>query len=77
MEDIEKQIIAVLNKIRPFIQRDGGDIDFHHYEDGVVYVKMSGACIDCALQDTTIGDGVEIILQEEVPGVVKVEIVKE
>jgi len=38
---------------------------------------MSGACIDCALQDTTIGDGVEIILQEEVPGVVKVEIVKE
>ena len=50
---------------------------FHHYEDGVVYVKMSGACIDCALQDTTIGDGVEIILQEEVPGVVKVEIVKE
>jgi Fe-S cluster biogenesis protein NfuA len=75
MLDLENQIKGVIDKIRPFIQRDGGDIAFDHYADGVVYVKMRGACVGCSAVDSTIGDGVEIILQEEIPEVVRVEVV--
>lgn len=72
MNDIEKQIITVLEKIRPFLIRDGGDIEFVKYVDGEVFVKMVGACAGCSLIDTTLQDGVANLLIEEVPGVVKV-----
>lgn len=71
-EEIEKQIITVLEKIRPFLIRDGGDIEFVKYQDGEVFVKMIGACAGCELIDSTLQDGVATLLQEEVPGVVKV-----
>lgn len=72
MTDIEKQIVTVLEKIRPFLIRDGGDIEFVRYENGEVFVKMVGACAGCSLIDTTLQDGVANLLMEEVPGVVKV-----
>ena len=72
MNDIEKQIITVLEKIRPCLIRDGGDIEFVKYVDGEVFVKMVGACAGCSLIDTTLQDGVANLLIEEVPGVVKV-----
>lgn len=72
MNDIDSQIIAVIEKIKPFLQRDGGDIHYHHYANGIVYITLSGACQDCALIDNDISEGIEIIMQEEVPGVVKV-----
>lgn len=75
MTTIEDQIRATIEKIRPFIQRDGGDIEYVDFKDGVVYLRMGGACSSCSLVDTTINDGVEIILIEEVPGVIRVEIV--
>ena len=71
-EFIEKQIVMVLEKIRPFLNRDGGDIEFVDFKDGVVYVKMLGACEGCALIDETLQQGVANILMEEVDGVVKV-----
>ena len=71
-EEIKQQIITVLEKIRPFLQRDGGDIEFVDYNDGEVFVKMVGACAGCELIDNTLQDGVATLLQEEVPGVVKV-----
>jgi len=74
---MEKQIIEVLEKIRPFLQKDGGDIEFVSFKDGIVYVKMSGACADCIYIDDTIKDGVEAMLLDEVPGVISVEVVKE
>ncbi len=77
MHEIDNQIIAVLEKIRPFIQRDGGDVLFHHYEDGIVYLTMQGACVDCALQDNTINDGIGIILTEEVPSVIGVQVISQ
>ena len=70
--EIEKQIITVLEKIRPFLNRDGGDIEFVRYQDGEVFVKMIGACAGCDMIDSTLQDGVATLLQEEVPGVVKV-----
>ncbi len=76
MEEKIKEINKVLNKIRPYIQRDGGDIVFVSYEDGIVCVKMLGACSDCRMQDDTIKDGVEAILSEEVEGVKQVVVIE-
>ena len=72
---IEEQIKYTLDKIRPFLQRDGGDVLFDHFEDGIVYVRMLGACVGCAMLDETISEGIELILTEEVPGVVKVQVI--
>ncbi len=71
-DNVEMQIIQVLDKIRPFIQRDGGDCRLVKYEEGVVYIKFYGACVGCAIIDTTLYDGIESILKEEIPEVVKV-----
>lgn len=70
---IEKKARAVIDKLRPYINRDGGDIKFVKYEEGIVYVQMLGACIGCAAIDTTLTYGVETILLEEVPGIIGVE----
>ena len=74
MDDSEKLIIATLDKIRHFLQKDGGDVSFVKFEDGIVYVKMIGACQDCIYANSDIKDLVEVILQEEVPGVIEVRL---
>lgn len=73
MNDIEKQVIEILDKIRPYIQRDGGDVEYVKFEEGIVYVKLLGACVGCSAADSTINDVIEQILVEEVPGVIAVE----
>ena len=77
MNSIEEQIKATLDKIRPFIQRDGGDVEFLTYEDGIVYIKMLGACANSVAQDETVSSGIELILVDEVPGVLHVKVVSE
>jgi len=72
MEETERLIVATLDKIRPFLQRDGGDIEFLSFKDGIVYVKMHGACEGCSMIDTTLKETIEVILTEEVPGVIEV-----
>ncbi len=71
-EEMDRQIEAVLDKIRPFMQREGGDITYIGEKDGTVYVEMNGACAGCLYADADISAGVEIILMEEVPGVMRV-----
>lgn len=75
MEEKNEEIKKVINKIRPYIQRDGGDIEFVSFIDGIVNVRMLGACNDCLMLDDTIKDGVEAILLEEVEGVQEVKVV--
>lgn len=70
---IEKQVIEILHKIRPYLQRDGGDVKYVKFEDGIVYVEMMGACVGCGALDSTLKDGIEAILLEEVPGIIGVE----
>ena len=77
MEDTVKLIKETLDKVRPFINRDGGDIEYVDFIDGIVYVNMKGACADCIMIDSTLSDGIEIILQEEVPGVIGVRLSSE
>lgn len=67
-------IVQTLDKIRPFINRDGGDVEFVDFIDGIVYVKMLGACEGCSLIDSTLSEGIEIILMDEVPGVLGVKL---
>ena len=69
---IEEQIIAVLNVIRPYLNNDGGDIEFVRYDEGVVYVRMLGACAGCMSLDQTLNEGVREILVENIPGVIEV-----
>ena len=73
MENIEEQIKNVIHKLRPYLHRDGGDIEYVDFKDGIVYVRMLGACAGCTMIDDTLKDGVEQILMEEVPGVLEVQ----
>ena len=73
MENMEEQIKNVIHKLRPYLQRDGGDIELVDFKDGIVYVRMLGACAGCTMIDETLKDGVEQILMEEVPGVLEVQ----
>ena len=72
-EETIRLIEATLDKIRPFLQRDGGDVEYVGFRDGIVYVTMVGACQGCSLAQDDISAGVEIILMEEVPGVIAVK----
>lgn len=68
----EEKIKEIINKLRPYLIGDGGDIEFVKYEDGIVYIKMLGACAGCALIDYTLKDGVEMAIKEEVTEVKEV-----
>lgn len=71
-EDIIPEIQNVLNKVRPYLNGEGGDIEFVDFIDGVVYVRMMGACDGCSSLDYTLKDGIESLLVEYVPEVVEV-----
>ena len=73
---MEEQIIEVLEKIRPYLQNDGGDLEFVRYdsESAIVYIRMIGACIDCIGIDDTLKMGIEVLVMDEVPGVNGVEL---
>ena len=65
---MKEQIIGVLEQIRPFLQRDGGDVEFVDYpEDKVVLVRLQGHCAGCPHAQATIKGGIEAILREQVP----------
>ena len=72
MKEQEEKILDIINKLRPFLLNDGGDIQFVKYENNIVYVKMSGACSNCTMLDLTLKDGIEAAIQEEVPEVIEV-----
>ncbi len=63
----------VLDKLRPFLLRDGGDCQLVDVEDGIVKLRLLGACGSCPSSTITLKAGIERALLEEVPGVVEVE----
>ncbi|MBF0273787.1 MAG: NifU family protein [Nitrospinae bacterium] len=70
---MEEEIKAALEKVRPGLQMDGGDVDFVGVdENGVVQVKLRGACGSCPSAMMTLKFGIETRLKEEVPGVTEV-----
>lgn len=71
--DTVKRIKEVIEKTRFILQQDGGDIEFVDFKDGIVYVKMQGACVGCSSINVTLYDGIESILIAEVPDVIGIE----
>ncbi|MCX7857181.1 MAG: NifU family protein [Deltaproteobacteria bacterium] len=69
---MKEKVEAAINKIRPFLQRDGGDIEFVDYAEGVVKVRLKGACGTCPMSLMTLKMGVEKAIKEEVPEVKEV-----
>lgn len=69
MDSREKQIIDLIEKIRPYIQRDGGDVEFIALKDDYVYVQMHGACMGCGSLNDTLEFGIGEIIKEEVEGI--------
>ena len=68
----KEQLQKALENIRPALQMDGGDVELVNYEDGVVYVKLLGACGGCPMSTMTLKLFIEERLKEEVPGVTEV-----
>ena len=68
----EQEVIAVLDKIRPYIQRDGGDVEFVSLIDGIVTVRMLGACVNCLALEDTFSLGIKALILEEVTDIVDV-----
>jgi Fe-S cluster biogenesis protein NfuA len=70
----KEKIVEVLDRIRPLLQRDGGDVELIDVqEDGVVKVKLVGACAGCAMSTMTLKNAIEDTLKKEIPEVKSVE----
>ena len=73
-EELTAQVTAVLEEVRPHLQNDGGDVELVDVSpDGVVKVKLTGACGGCPMAQLTLKRGIEARLKEKVPGVTSVE----
>ena len=75
-KDVETKIIEIIDRIRPYLENDGGNLEYIKFEEGIVYVKLLGACAGCSMIDITLKDGIEAMLMDEIPevlGVTRVE----
>ena len=72
IHDLENKIIEIIDELKPFLISDGGTLEFIKYEDGIVYVKLGGACENCAFLDITLKDGIEEMIINEIPEVKEV-----
>lgn len=71
---MEEQVKEVLGKLRPFLLRDGGDVELVDVDDdGVVLLRLMGACGNCPSSTITLKAGIERALMAEVPGVTEIE----
>ena len=77
MKNIEQKIIETIDKVRPFLISDGGNIEYIKFENGIVYVKLLGHCKKCAIMDVTLKEGIEMALINEVPEVIEVRNVED
>ena len=73
LDPISEEIKEILDsRVRPAVARDGGDIIFDRFEDGVVYVQLRGACSGCPSSTATLKSGIESMLRHYVPEVAEV-----
>ena len=73
MSEIRKKVESALETIRPALQADGGDIELISVEDGIVTVRLLGACGGCPMAQMTLTQGVEARVRELVPEIEKIE----
>ena len=70
--DTIEKIKDLLERMRPFLIDDGGDLEFIDYKDNKVYVRLTGACKDCTMIDYTLKEGIEEMIKTEIPEVEEV-----
>ena len=69
---MKEQVEAALNKIRPALQADGGDVELVEVDEGVVKVRLTGACGGCPMASMTLQQGITKVLKEQIPEVKEV-----
>jgi len=69
---MKEKVEAVLEQVRPALQADGGDVELVSVDDGVVSLKLKGACDGCPMAAMTLKMGIERVLKGQVPGVKEV-----
>ena len=69
---MREKIQMAIDRVRPALQADGGDVELVEVNDGVVSVRLTGACGGCPMASMTLRDGIERAIREEVPEVKKV-----
>ena len=70
---MQEKIKQALDKVRPSLQADGGDVELIGDDKGVVKVRLTGACGGCPMATMTLRNGIEKTLKKEVPGITAVE----
>lgn len=71
------KIKDILNTLRPYLNMDGGDVEFIKYENKIVYIKLTGACAACMFSDETIKNGIFETIKTDIPeveGVINIEV---
>lgn len=71
-ENMKERVQSVLDKVRPRLQADGGDVELISVDDGVVKVRLTGACGGCPMATMTLKQGIERVLKQEIPEVKEV-----
>ena len=76
-DELTDKIKKMVEELRPYLNMDGGDIEFIKYEDNYLYVRLTGACEACMFQDNTLNDGVLSFFKAQLPdleGVINVDL---
>jgi Fe-S cluster biogenesis protein NfuA len=77
-QDTEARIIALLHTMRPYLQQDGGDVEFVSWtpEDRIVLIRFLGACATCSLNIMTLQAGIQAMMRDQIPAVERVNMVR-
>lgn len=70
---MKEKVQAAIDKIRPMLQADGGDVELIDVKDGIVQVRLQGACSGCPMSQMTLKNGIERMIKQEVPEIKSVE----
>jgi Fe-S cluster biogenesis protein NfuA len=70
---MKEKVQKVIEKLRPMLQADGGDVELVEVDDGVVKVRLQGACAGCPMSQMTLKNGIERMVKQEIPEVKSVE----
>ena len=73
---MEEKVQQVLTSIRPYLQADGGDVEFVSLEDDVVKVRLTGACGGCPFATMTLKNGIEAAIKRQIPEIKAVQAVQ-
>ena len=69
---MQEKVEAVLDKVRPVLMGDGGNVELVEVSDGIAKVKLTGACAGCAMSTMTLKMGIERVLKQEIPEIKEV-----